>query len=203
MVHFVPRSCNAVCHSKTAPNHGSGDLMLRDAKVDYMAWATAGAPRVSLLDSGVSNSLRGLDVDLGTVIEAEQPLFGDAGVRDALARRYGVPEDEVFATLGTSMALFLGCAAVLGPDAGARGGAARRGVAGGRGVPRFSPRVRGDGPTAGRERDHGGEPDQSLRVGRAPGGVDPLRASGRSLTLMERRLSRTLFRHFQIHDEEI
>lgn len=92
--------------------------MLRNAKVEYMAWAKtalSGKPRVSLLDSGIADTLRSIDVELDALLEAEQPLWGDAGVRHALAGRYGVPEDDVFAAQGTSMALFLACAAVLAP----------------------------------------------------------------------------------------
>jgi aspartate/methionine/tyrosine aminotransferase len=92
--------------------------MLKKARVEYLAWAKEAlsrADRVSLLLSGLVTPLERLQTDPRDILRAEEPLFGDPTVRAALANRYRVREDEVFAVLGTSMGLFLACAAILEP----------------------------------------------------------------------------------------
>jgi aspartate/methionine/tyrosine aminotransferase len=59
-----------------------------------------------------------LDLDLESILTQEVPLTGDPRIPRALAGRYGRREEEVLPVLGTSMGLFLICAAVLGPGDG-------------------------------------------------------------------------------------
>lgn len=92
--------------------------MLREARVEYLVWAKKALSRparISLINSGVSTPLAELGVDPRSVLTTEVALDGDPEVRAAIAGRYGVPEEEVFMTLGASMGLFLGAGAILGP----------------------------------------------------------------------------------------
>lgn len=92
--------------------------MLRETRVEYLAWAKKALSRparISLINSGVSTPIGDLGVDPQSVLTTEVALHGDPEVRAAIAGRYGVPEDEVFTTLGTSLGLFLGAGAVLAP----------------------------------------------------------------------------------------
>jgi len=92
--------------------------MLRDARVDYLdwvRWTQEQNPRVSLLASGTTTPLARLEPDLPGILAAPSPEGGDPRVRAALGARYGRPESEVVFALGTSLALFLACAAVAAP----------------------------------------------------------------------------------------
>ena len=92
--------------------------MLHEAGVEYLEWLrTSGvvhAP-VSLLASGFPSPLKGLGGDEDEFPAQERPGEETARIRALLAARYGVGEEEVFPTLGTSLGLFLVCAAVLRP----------------------------------------------------------------------------------------
>jgi hypothetical protein len=93
-------------------------MMLRDARVDYLAWAKSQREipgRISFLDSGLAVPLRELGLDPGRMLDAEPPATGDRTVPRLLSRRYGVPEDEILPVLGTSGGLFLAAAAILAP----------------------------------------------------------------------------------------
>lgn len=92
--------------------------MLRETRVEYLAWAKkalSSPARISLINSGVSTPLADLGVDPKRVLTTKPAHHGDPEIRSAIAGRYGVSEDEVFTVLGTSMGLFLGSGAVLGP----------------------------------------------------------------------------------------
>lgn len=92
--------------------------MLKDGRVEYLAWAKTAkdrAGRASLLESGMITSLARLPVDAASLLRANPPMTGDLDLVGDLARRYGVPAEEVLPAFGTTMALFLAAAAVLAP----------------------------------------------------------------------------------------
>ena len=92
--------------------------MLRDARVDYLSWikrAQARPARISLLESGLRTPLADLGLDPAETLTAPAPELGNPLVRGLLAARYGVSEEETFPVLGTSLGIFLVCAAAAGP----------------------------------------------------------------------------------------
>ncbi|HET9233050.1 MAG TPA: pyridoxal phosphate-dependent aminotransferase, partial [Candidatus Eisenbacteria bacterium] len=95
--------------------------MLRDAKVEYLAWARDAqrAPRrVSLLLSGCDTPLDRIPFRTEDLRSAVPPAYEDSRLLEGLAARYGVSADEVFPCLGTSQALFLALAGLLSPGDG-------------------------------------------------------------------------------------
>lgn len=92
--------------------------MFREARVDYLTWVRrvqAENPRISLLSSGTLTPLERLEPDLRGILASPSPEGGDPRVRAAVGARYGVPESEVVVALGTSLGLFLACAAAAAP----------------------------------------------------------------------------------------
>ena len=92
--------------------------MLRVSEVPYLAWAKEQLDRprrVCLVDSGLQTPAHTLGLDLETILGAAPPLTGIGPVSKALAARYGVSPEEVLPVLGTSMGIFLACAATLSP----------------------------------------------------------------------------------------
>ena len=95
--------------------------VLRDAKVEYLAWARDAqrAPRrVSLLLSGCDTPLDRIPFRTEDLENVVPPAYEDSRLLEGLAARYGVPADEVFPCLGTSQALFLALAGLLSPGDG-------------------------------------------------------------------------------------
>jgi aspartate/methionine/tyrosine aminotransferase len=92
--------------------------MFSEARVMYLEWARraqAAPARAMLLLSGASTPLSRLGVDPARLLADPAPgEFREVTVRE-VAARYGVPREEVFPALGTSLALFLAAAAILRP----------------------------------------------------------------------------------------
>ncbi len=92
--------------------------MLRNARVDYLAWVRrvqARPVRISLLESGLRSSPADLGLDPAETLTAPAPELGNREVIGLLARRYGVPEGEILPVLGASLGIFMACAATVGP----------------------------------------------------------------------------------------
>jgi aspartate/methionine/tyrosine aminotransferase len=85
--------------------------------IKYMEWfKTKSKVSIDLCSSGVGSLTR---ADLGLRWEdleiSGDNFYGYPPLLDAIGERYGVSEDKVVSTLGTSQALFLVCAALLDP----------------------------------------------------------------------------------------
>jgi len=92
--------------------------VLRDAKVEYLAWARRAqtTPRaVSLLYSGLNTPLDRIPFELADLERAVPPAYDDALLLEGLSKRYGVPVTEVFPALGTSQGIFLALATLVKP----------------------------------------------------------------------------------------
>jgi aspartate/methionine/tyrosine aminotransferase len=94
---------------------GPAAIRFQDAGVEYLRWAmraAASRPRISLLLSGHVTPLSRLGEAVPPLLDAAAP-FSDRILRQEIAARYGVPPQEVLPVLGTSLGLFLACAALL------------------------------------------------------------------------------------------
>jgi hypothetical protein len=83
--------------------------------IEYMEWAKLESKAgINLSRSGVAGlELKDLDMDLtGLEINGDHS-YGYPPLLEAIAARYGAQEDQVVPAVGTSLAVFIACAAVL------------------------------------------------------------------------------------------
>ena len=83
--------------------------------IAYLNWVkTTSRARINLCRSGVPDcKLSELGLDFGSLELGGQHPYGYPQLAEAIAARYGVRPDNVVTTVGTSMAIFMACAALL------------------------------------------------------------------------------------------
>jgi len=83
--------------------------------IAYLSWVkTTGRARINLCRSGVPDcKLSELGLDFGSLELGGQHPYGYPPLAEAIAARYGVRPHNVVTTVGTSMAIFMACAALL------------------------------------------------------------------------------------------
>jgi aspartate/methionine/tyrosine aminotransferase len=91
---------------------------MRFKPIKYMEWfKTKSKVSVDLCSSGVENlALKDLDLGWKDLEISGDNFYGYPPLLQAIGERYGVSEDNVVSTIGTSQALFLVCAALLDPE---------------------------------------------------------------------------------------
>lgn len=93
---------------------------MRFERIKYMDWfKTRPTVKYDLCRSGVESlSMKNLGVTLGHIDIYGENVYGYPPLIEAIAARYGVKEENVVTTLGTSCAIFLACAAMIDPGDG-------------------------------------------------------------------------------------
>lgn len=83
--------------------------------IAYLNWVkSTGRARINLCRSGMPDCrLSELGLDFGSLELGGQHPYGYPPLAEAIAARYGVQPDNVVTTVGTSMAIFMACAALL------------------------------------------------------------------------------------------
>ncbi len=90
---------------------------MRFRPIKYMEWfKTKSKVSIDLCSSGMEDlALKDLELRWKDLEISEDNSYGYPPLLQAIGKRYGVSEDNVVSTLGTSQALFLVCAALLDP----------------------------------------------------------------------------------------
>jgi histidinol-phosphate/aromatic aminotransferase/cobyric acid decarboxylase-like protein len=90
---------------------------MRIEPVAYLEWTKLHKRgRIHLSPSGIPDrTLQELGFDSAELKIAGVNPYGYAELLGALSARYGVPEDNIFTTVGVSLAIFMVCAALLDP----------------------------------------------------------------------------------------
>jgi aspartate/methionine/tyrosine aminotransferase len=90
---------------------------MRFETIKYIEWAkTRPVVEIDLCSSSVDQLKRkDLDLDWGTLEVSGENSYGYPPLLEAIAERYGVEDNNVVSAIGTSHALFLVCAALIGP----------------------------------------------------------------------------------------
>lgn len=88
---------------------------MRFDTIKYMEWAKAKKiKKIDLSKSGVENfSLKELDTQLRDMEITGENVYGYPPLLESIAEKYGVKEENIVSTLGTSHALFVVCAALI------------------------------------------------------------------------------------------
>ncbi len=91
---------------------------MRFDTIRYMEWfKTKSKVKIDLCSSSVKQlEIKELGITLEKLEVTGEDFYGYPPLLQAISRRYGVGEDNVVSTIGTSQALFLTCAALLEPD---------------------------------------------------------------------------------------